>query len=204
MHGMALPAKFAAFTILIFANPSLMSAQGPSIYTLPAGTRIRLKMDVELSSHVASANDTFTATVAKPVRINDQVLLPAGAVVEGRVTGVERAGAAHKGGRLEVVFETLKVAQNAPPRRIEGGLVNKFGNSSSQLGSILSIFGGAAAGALIGSLGGGSGALLGAGAGAGAGTGIALLKKGKDVRIKKDQEFEIELKKDVVLPVMDY
>ena len=31
-----------------------------------------------------------------------------------------------------------------------------------------------------------------------------FLLKGKDVRLREDQEFEIELKKEVILPVMDY
>jgi hypothetical protein len=37
-----------------------------------------------------------------------------------------------------------------------------------------------------------------------AGTGIAFLKKGKDVRLREDDVFDIELKKEVVLPVKDY
>ena len=45
---------------------------------------------------------------------------------------------------------------------------------------------------------------LAAGIGAGAGTGAALLRKGKNVRIKSDEEFEIRLEKEVVLPVLDY
>jgi len=161
-------------------------------------------MDVELSSRVARKDDTFTSTVVRPVKIGESVILPAGAVVEGLVTGAESAGVGHKNGKLEVTFETLKVVANAPPRRIEGELVNRFGNSSSQTGSILGVLGGTAAGALIGSLGGSNGALIGAAVGGGVGTGVALLKKGKDVRIKKNEEFEIVLRKDVVLPVMDY
>lgn len=34
--------------------------------------------------------------------------------------------------------------------------------------------------------------------------GIAFLKKGRDVRLKEDDVFVVELKKDVVLPVKDY
>ncbi|MEQ1924391.1 MAG: hypothetical protein ABL952_17985, partial [Pyrinomonadaceae bacterium] len=70
--------------------------------------------------------------------------------------------------------------------------------------SILSILGGAATGALVGSANSPTGALIGAGIGAGAGTGAAMLRKGKDVKIRRGEEFEIELKKDVVLPVLDY
>ena len=50
----------------------------------------------------------------------------------------------------------------------------------------------------------GSGALIGAGVGGGAGTCIALLRKGRDAKIDRGGEFEIELKKEVILPVLDY
>jgi len=46
--------------------------------------------------------------------------------------------------------------------------------------------------------------LIGAGIGGGVGTAVALLRKGKDVRIRKGEEFEIELRKEVMLPVLDY
>jgi len=69
----------------------------------------------------------------------------------------------------------------------------------------LSIIGGLAAGTAIGAVtNGGTGALIGAAIGGGAGTAVAMLKKGKDQRIKKGNEFEIELKKEIVLPVLDY
>ncbi|MBK6724919.1 MAG: hypothetical protein IPG58_17140 [Acidobacteria bacterium] len=75
---------------------------------------------------------------------------------------------------------------------------------SSNTFSILSILGGAAAGALVGAASSPTGALIGAGVGAGAGTGAALLRKGKDVRIRRGEEFEIELRKPVTLTVLDY
>jgi hypothetical protein len=80
--------RSAAAAVLIFANLGILSAQPDSVYHLAAGTRIRLKMDVELSSKVAGVNDTFTAVVAKPVLIRDTIAVPAGTVVEGRVRGV--------------------------------------------------------------------------------------------------------------------
>ena len=40
--------------------------------------------------------------------------------------------------------------------------------------------------------------------GAGAGTGFAFLRKGRDVKIKADEKFEIKLTKNVNLPVQDF
>ena len=203
MRRFAQPAKFAVLVVLIFVNSTLaISAQDDSIYRLPAGTKIRVRMDAEINSRVASVNDTFLAHVVRPVKRRDVIVVPEEAIVEGRVTKVTPASGGNESGRIEVVFESLKFA-NAT-RQIDGVATKPFRAVSSNTFSILSILGGAAAGALVGSANSPTGALIGAGIGAGAGTGAAMLRKGKDVKIRRGEEFEIELKKDVILPVLDY
>lgn len=195
--------KLAVFFLLIFASISLSYAQDDSIYRLAAGTRISVKLDVELSSKVASVNDTFLASVAKPVVNRERVVVPVGTVIEGRVTAVGGAAGGSRNGKLEVVFETLKIA--GQERRIEGIPVADVTARSSTAFSFLSVLGGVAIGTALGSTTSSSGGrLIGAAIGAGAGTGVALLRKGKEARIRKDEVFEIELKKDVTLPVLDY
>lgn len=204
MNFKAAAVRILAVSFLLFANSILVAAQPESIYQIPAGTRIRLKMDVELSSKVAGVGDTFTTAVAKPVTIRDTIVLPIGTVIEGRVTHVSAAASGGSNGRLDVVFESLRLFRSTP-RKIEGELVKPLVHRSSSLTNALTIVGGTVAGAVLGSFAKtGSGALLGAGIGAGAGTGVALFRKGKDVRIQRDEEFQIVLKKDVVLPVLDY
>lgn len=190
----------ALLSVLIFANSAF--SQTDSIYLLPAGTRITVKLDTELSSKVASVNDTFLAMVAQPVIVRELVVLPADTSIEGRVIKVSRASGGRKNGKLEVVFETLRFANTK--RRIEGEIITEFTRPSSGTLGAISIVGGAVGGALIGSRNSSSGALVGAGIGTGVGVGIALLKKGKEMRIAKGEEFVIELKKEVVLPVLDY
>ena len=198
--------RLITLSLLIFANSILLTAQPDSIYRLPAGTRIHLKMDVEMSSRVAAVNETFTATVAIPVKVRETIALPVGTVIEGRVASVSKASAGLENGSLELVFESLRFV-NLPPRTIDGFMVNKIETRSSPLTTALSIIGGTVIGAVLGAVSKtNNGALIGAGvgAGAGAGTGVALLRKGKDVRIQKDEEFELELRREVVLPVLDY
>lgn len=190
----------AFLSVLIFANAGL--AQADSIYRLPAGTRISVRLDAELSSRVASVNDTFLAMVAKPVVVRETVVVPEDTVLEGRVTKVSRAAGGLKNGKLDVVFETLRISRTE--RRIEAEIVTAFTPPSSGTVDAISILGGTIVGALVGSRSSASGALIGAGVGAGAGSGIALLRKGKEMKIPKGEEFEIELKKEVVLPVLDY
>ncbi|HEY8558822.1 MAG TPA: hypothetical protein VIL74_00360 [Pyrinomonadaceae bacterium] len=198
-----LATEIFAFLFLFFASFTYLNAQN-SIYQLDAGTKILVSMDNEISSEVAGVNDTFTATIAEPVKVRETVVLPVGTVVEGRITEVERASAGGKGGRLAVKFETIRFG-SGEKREIEGVLTNELKAASMQKANLLTIIGGTALGALLGSVSKtGSGALLGAGIGAGAGTGVALARKGKNVRIKTDEKFEIRLTKQVILPVLDY
>lgn len=161
-------------------------------------------MDNEINSKVSSAGDTFTVTVSKPVTIREVEILPVGTVIEGRIIRVKPAAIGGDGGSFEVKFETICLA-NGAKRTIDADLVNEVKTKTSSLPAILSIVGGTALGALIGSAAGKeNGTLIGAGIGAGAGTGAALLRKGKEARIKSEEEIEIRLKKDVTLPVEDY
>jgi hypothetical protein len=117
---------------------------------------------------------------------------------------VRRAALGGKSGSLEVSFESLRSLAGVK-QKIEGALVNRLTAESSSTATALTIIGGTALGGIIGAVSKAqNGALSGAGIGAGAGTGIAFLRKGKDVKIKTDEEFEIELTKDVTLPVEDY
>ena len=170
---------------MIFANLGLLYAQPDSVYRLAAGTRIRLKMDVELSSKVAGVDDTFTAVVAKPVLVRDTIAVPAGTVVEGRVRAASAASAGDDG-KLDVVFESLRIP-NLPSRRIDAELVAPLEQHSSGFIKALSIVGGTIVGAVIGAAAKGSTEPIGAGTGGGVGTAIAFLRRGKNVRIQEDR-----------------
>jgi hypothetical protein len=192
-----------ALILLFFASFSSILAQG-SIYELQSGTKISLRMETEINSKVSSVNDTFITKISKPVIVRETIVLPVGTIVEGRVVKVSPSSVGGQSGKIEVVFENMRFADGTK-RNIEGALVDEIKADSAQKSNVLTIAGGAALGAIFGGVSKTeNGALIGAGLGAGAGTGIALLRKGKNVRIKTDEEFEIELKKTVVLPVMDY
>ncbi len=203
MNRFAIVTKSLILFLLIFANSIFSSAQTDSIYRLPAGTKIQVKLDVELNSTVSSVNDTFIAYVSRPVTIREVVVVPEGTIIEGRVVEARAASSGGQNGSLGVVFETLKISNES--RRLDGVKVIPVVADSSRTFNILSILGGAVLGSALGAASdSSSGILIGAAVGAGAGTGVAFLRKGRDVRIKKGEEFEIELKKEVILPVLDY
>lgn len=165
---------------------------------------MRVRMDNEINSKVSSVNDTFTATVLKPVMVRGAAILPAGAIIEGRIVEVKSASAGNKNGSFKVKFETLRLPTGAK-RTIDADLANVDFKKSSSFFSTIAIVSSTAVGAILGTVAGsGRGALIGAGLGAGAGTSAAFLKKGKEARIKADEEFGIRLNKEVTLPVEDY
>ena len=144
------------------------------------------------------------ATISEPVKVREAVVLPIGTVIEGRIVKVKRAATGGQNGDLKVSFETMRFV-NGGKREIEGVLVNAVEAESSQTANLLTIIGGTALGGIFGAVSkADNGLLIGAGIGAGAGTGIAFLKKGQEVRIKANEKFEIELTKNVTLPVLDY
>lgn len=193
-------AKIFALIFLLFACTYAQD----SIYRLDSGTRIRVKMDVEINSAAAAKDDTFTVRTTEPLVNGGTVLVPAGTVIEGRVLEASPAESGGRPGKLRVRFEKIVLDGNVT-RAIDATLLKELRSDSASRNPIIAIIGGAAAGALLGAVTKSSnGALIGAGIGAGVGTGIALGRKGKDVRIKTGEQFEIVLNRDVVLPVQDY
>lgn len=195
---------FTALSILFFISLSVVNAQ-KSIYTLPIGTKIRVRMDNEINSKVSGVNDTFTAVVSNPVIVRGVEIIPIGSIIEGRILEAKAASSGKVNGILDVKFETLRLPEEAG-LEIDASLVkqNLVENKSSAFTAI-SIFGGTAFGAVLGAITGkGKGALIGAGVGAGAGTATALLRKGKEARIKANEEFEIRLNKEVTVPSKDF
>ncbi len=204
MNLFSVGTKVFAVLLLIFANLIFVHSQDDSIYRIKAGTKIRLRMDSEINSKVASVDDTFTATTVEPVSVRGSIMLQVGTVFEGRVVEVATASSGGENGQLELAFTMLRL-DRGQERQIDGVLVNSLKTGSARTFSTISILGGTIIGTVFGTLSkADNGPLIGAAAGAGAGTGIALLRKGKNVRIKSGEEFEIELKKDVILPVLDY
>ena len=204
-------AKVFALLILFFVINYPLRAQAPdelkkqtdSIYRIPVGTRIRLRMEGVINSKFSTANDTFLARVAVPVVIRDVAVVPAGTLVEGRITEASPAGLGSRDGRIDFRMETLKFSDEVN-RSIDGEPVAPLKakrHSSRWFPAIGGTVLGAAVGFAVGSV---PGAVIGAGIGSGIGAGAGFSRKGRNVGLKDDAVFEIILKKEVVLPVLDY
>jgi hypothetical protein len=204
MSSFIFTTKVFAVTTLIFLNTLSAAAQSQPVNVLPEGTRIRVKMFVEVNSKVASEGDTFLVRTVKAVRNRGVMVLPGGAVIEARITAARHAAIGGSDGMLEIRFERLRIGdgETIPLNAVLAAPLKK---ESRSMFNLLAIAGATAAGALIGSASDTSnGIAIGALVGAGAGTGTVLLRKGREVRIKTEEEFDIELKRELVLPTSEY
>lgn len=204
MFSIANFARIAAVLPLIFVSFTYSKAQTTSLNEVPAGTRLWLKADAPVDSKFSSKDDTFMARLSRPLVIRDVIVIDAGTKVEGRVVRSKEAGFGGRNGKLILIFETI-FFDSDKTREIRGELVDDLESGSSQIINAAAIGGSTVAGALIGlSTRSKSGGLIGAGIGAGGGIGFALLRKGKNVGIEKDQEFEIKLLQKLDLPITDF
>ena len=168
------------------------SRQGRGI---PVGTEVDVRIQSELTSDNAQVEDRFEATTVVDLYEGNRVLIPAGSVMRGLVTSVNRASRTDRKGSLTVQFNQITVNGRNYPMR---GTVTETIESSGVKGEIGRIGAGSAVGAIIGGIiGGAKGALIGVLVGGG---GTMVATEGKDVtlpagtilRVRMDTPPEIQ------------
>ena len=171
--------------------------------TVPMGTSMSLTLNETLSTESNRVGDSFTATLQSPVRDGSgNVLIPAGATVRGRLTGVNKSGHVGETGILKLAFEAVSFGGRSYP--MDGTVVranpqrSNRTSASSQVGKAAA---GAAAGAILGRVIGKDtkstvkGAIIGAAAGTAIAMGTAdvdvVLPAGSSMDIRLDSPIEI-------------
>jgi len=189
---------------------------GPVVatYTLPQNQYFRLRMNETVSSERSRVGDRFKATVVTPVYASGVEVVPAGSIVEGRVTSSSAARTRGREGRVAVVFDTL-VLPDGTRHRLDGVLTevqddrkaqvdaeNQVSGRSSETRNIEYVGGGAVGGAILGGvIGGGKGAGIGAAVGAGAGVAGAMLNKGNAAEMRSGTEMGMTTTRPLVFQV---
>ncbi|HEX2715239.1 MAG TPA: hypothetical protein VHM88_23925, partial [Candidatus Acidoferrales bacterium] len=160
--------------------------------TVPAGTRILVRMIDSVDSEKNRVGDRFRASLEQDLTVGDTLVAPKGTDVYGRLAEAKEAG--RVAGKSELRLELTDILINQQLQPIMSGDYAVAGKSRGKQ-SAERIGGGAALGAVIGAIaGGGKGAAIGAGVGAGAGTAVQVLTKGQQVRVPSETmlEFRIE------------
>src|SRR5262245_29972820 len=85
------------------SRPRYASAQSSEqSWTLPADTVLSVQINGGLTSRTAHVGDKFTATVTVPAYVNGVAVIPAGTIVEGRVTEVTPAKRMNRSGTIGI------------------------------------------------------------------------------------------------------
>jgi hypothetical protein len=165
---------------------------------IPDGTLVKVKLREELSTLTTRPGTKFTAEVSEPVMRDGRVIVPVGAVLEGRVTWVR--GGKRIGGAAAIHLEPRTVmlpdgseyvlraraidTSSWDNTKVDSeGTIMKRENKKRNVGVMgLTAGGGMAAGAMIAGV---PGALIGAGVGAGVST-VVWLRQDRQAVLPKD------------------
>ncbi|MGH9371859.1 MAG: hypothetical protein ACRD15_10050 [Vicinamibacterales bacterium] len=155
---------------------------------IPVGQEIDARLQTQLSSDTAQVEDRFEATTMADLYRGNNVLIPAGSVMRGVVSSVNRASRTDRKGQLTVAFDQITINGRNYPMR---GTVTEALESEGIRGEAGRIGAGSAVGAIIGGIMGGvKGALLGVLIGGG---GTIAATEGKDVTLPPGTILRVRL-----------
>ena len=157
----------------------------------PAGTVITVRLGQAVGTKISESGQTFSATVAQPVEVNGQTLIPSGAEASGTVVNAKPAGRFKGGSVLQLKLDSVTI--NGRPHKVETSAVSRSAAGKGKRTATL-VGGGAGLGALIGGLaGGGKGAAIGAIAGAGAGGAGSAFTGNRDITLPAESAVSFKL-----------
>jgi hypothetical protein len=193
-------------SIVLLSAMALAQAGAP----VPAGTALLVKLETTLATFSNKPGDPFRASLTQPVVLDGKTLIPAGAMIEGRVTKVDEprriAGKPTIGILPEALIlptgERLFLDATLVDTNIPGTDVNRegqFKGSGHDRRDQLEAGGGTAGGMLIGGLVGGPvGVLVGGAIGAGSG-GAYWLSKHRSATLPAGTVLTLEVNRPVAM-----
>jgi hypothetical protein len=193
------PADTAAAAAPVESAPAPPPAPPPQPrqVELPAGTAVRVQMIDPIDSDKNHPGDQFHASVASPIVINGDVIVPAGVDIYVRLEDASSAG--RLAGRSELGVVLSRLDFQGKSYSLETTEVTQTGSSRGK-STAVKIGGGAAIGAALGAIiGGGKGAAIGAGVGGAGGTAAAAATKGQQVHIASEAKLDFTLQQPVTL-----
>jgi hypothetical protein len=163
----------------------------PQPLVVPAGTTLTVRLGESVGSKISSPGQSFSATLASPVTVDGNTVVPAGASARGTVVDAKPLGRFKGGAILELRLNSITV--NGSEQRIKTSAVTRTLKGKGKRTAVMA-GGGTALGAIIGGLaGGGKGAAIGAAAGAGAGTGGAAFTGNKEIVLPAESALSFRL-----------
>jgi hypothetical protein len=174
-------------------------AQNKKRITVPAGTRILIRLVDSIDSTKQKTGYRFTASLETNLQAEDAIVAPRGSTLYGRLAQASSAGRMSGSSELTLELTDIVINGTAYPLLTSTYEVKGKGEGGKTAKKIV---GGAGLGALIGGVaGGGKGAGIGALAGAGVGTAASAATKGQQLQIPSESLLEFRLQQPASLPV---
>jgi hypothetical protein len=182
----------------IAAACSGLSANEDKYAEVPSGTSLEVMLDQGVNTQVTRPGQPLTASVAAPVMVSGEVVIPAGSSVSGTITAISQ-----KPPSMTVEFAEVETSAGTVPLEAEPTIV-RLAEHSEMKDEGAKIGGGAAAGAVIGGAVGGNvkSAAIGAAAGAAAGTGVALATKERYAYLPAGAKLNLQLDESLLVPLV--
>jgi len=176
------------------ADPATVA---PQPVTVPAGTRVRVRLQEALDTRRNRAGDRFTAALDEPLVSGDRVVVPIGTEFTGHVTSSKPSGRFK--GRAVLALQLDSFSENGQTYAISSTRSARL-SAGHKKHALAWIGGGTGGGAAIGALaGGGTGALIGAGAGAVGGTVGSAITGKRQVHLPAEYELRFTLSQPITL-----
>jgi len=173
---------------------------GPDTVTVPAGTKIHIRLEQSIHSERNSPGDLFRASLDRALLIDDKMLAPSLSKVVGRLSDIKKSGRVEGRASITMRLERLIIQGKEYGLDTEPRILVA---RSTRKKDAAVIAGGAAAGAAIGAItGGGKGAAIGAGVGGGSGAGYVLATKGAPIAYGPESRFTFALSSPLKLPIL--
>ncbi len=184
------------------SEPEPVAPSAPEFVELvvPADSVIGLQLETTVSSDRAKVEDAVDARVTRDVRVGGRVAIPAGSLVHGTVTEVERGGKIRERARLGIRFHTVVLA-NGDRLNLRTDAITREGASAGRE-SAAKIGGATVGGAILGAiLGGGKGAAIGGAVGAGGGTAAVMAGDRNSVTVPAGSTVSVRIQQPVAVTV---
>src|SRR5215510_7200835 len=167
-------------------QPETVNSGNPG--AIPVGQEMDVRLRTGLSSDSAKVEQRFETTTVVDLVQNGRVLVPAGTVVEGVVSGVDNATRTDRKGSLSLSFDRMRV--NGRSHRIRASATEVFEAGGVRAEAPTAGVGAGVGGIVGGIIGGVRGAVIGAAVGAG---GAIAATEGKDVNLPAGSILRIRM-----------
>lgn len=184
----------AATTAPVSAAPTAPAIRQVSI---PGGTPVHIQMIDSVDSATNHAGDIFHASLALPITVDGETIVPSGADVYVKLVNSSSAG--HIAGRSELTLQLARLDFQGASYNLSSDDYKDVGKSRTTR-TAETVGAGAAIGAIIGGiLGHGKGAAIGAGVGGGGGVAAEEATKSPQVHIASETKLDFTLQQPVTV-----